>query len=37
VIGFFFAGVCVFHLQRTMGTLAATLPGFPDLTPILQY
>jgi len=33
----FVAGVCVYHLERTMGTLAETFPGFPDLTRILQY
>lgn len=34
-IAMFVAGICVFHLERTMGTLAATIPGFPDLAPIL--
>ena len=33
----FFAGVLVFHLQKTMAMLAATIPGFPDLTPVLSY
>lgn len=33
----FVAGVLVFHLDKTMGTIAATFPGFPDMTPILNY
>lgn len=33
----FVAGVCVFHVDKTMAMFAATIPGFPDLTPILQY
>lgn len=34
---FFIAGVMVFHLSKTMAMLAATIPGFPDLTPVLRY
>lgn len=33
----FVAGVMVFHLDKTMSMLAATIPGFPDLSPILSY
>ena len=36
VLAMFTAGICVVHLERTMGTLAATIPGFPDLTPLLN-
>jgi hypothetical protein len=37
VILMFIAGVLVFQLDRTMAMLAATVPGFPDLTSILSY
>jgi hypothetical protein len=36
-IGMFIAGICVFHIDNSMATLAATIPGFPDMTPILNY
>jgi hypothetical protein len=36
VLIFFFFGIMVFHLDETLAMLAATLPGFPDLSSILQ-
>jgi len=37
VILMFIAGVLVFNIDKTMAMLAATFPGFPDLTSILSY
>jgi hypothetical protein len=34
---FFLGGVMVFHVDKTIGMLAATFPGFPNLTQYLQY
>ena len=36
VLIFFVFGILVFHLDSTLSMLAATLPGFPDLSSILQ-
>jgi len=33
----FIGGVLVFNINRTMAMLAATLPGFPDLSSVLSY
>jgi hypothetical protein len=37
VIVMFVAGILVFHIDKTMRMLGATIPGFPDLTPVLSY